>query len=331
MKKIVFTIKIGIPILLFFSCKSSTSTSSTKVDTTNVNAKTTTTSGISQTQFPPNTYSLNGIPLSGADGMVRSFLGQKGSYDKAHPTCVWFSKDALQAMLTLLNQNGNSDGMRFYYARTLPSGDYTIVIMPTTNDGPDTTDPTPAPNQRNKHKDYPLTALPVLASSTNISTLYGQIGNVTPGKGAKLYRSTSPCGTASLCSNASIHYISCEDAYNMVSNIGGDEMNVTSEWFDKGVIQSLLNAITDPNGGIRVYYARHLKAYDPVDTVTKMHGFVLITTAPNLFGTQIDQYVCINVAPFAKYIKSKVKLTGGGTDNGEECPTNCSGTTWPPK
>ena len=159
----------------------------------------------------------------------------------------------------------------------------------------------------------------------------GELGAVTPKEGALLYQRNSPCPQGPDPCPPTPHYITCSKAYSMVNNYGIDEINASSEWFDKDIIQTLIKALKNQNGdGIRIYYAKQLLA-SPTDTAPR-HGFVLITTRLIDNNIHEDYFDCITLSLKNKANKNKFKkgfLFNGGTDNGEECPTNCSGVSWP--
>jgi len=75
--------------------------------------------------------------------------------------------------------------------------------------------------------------------------------------------------------------------------------------------------------GLRIYFAQCLK---PDKMRIRRHAFVLIKTN-NSTGTPVDDYFCFTLR--LKGPKKNSNEDKGGTDNGEECPTNCSGVTWP--
>ena len=272
-------------------------------------------------------FTLNGIQYDNAAAMVNSFLQNKGSYNTDSPTCIWFSQPVFNKMNSIVQNLAGSDGIRFYFAKTIPNGDYTVIAVTTLDGGPDPTDPTTGPTQRHIHNDYFLHYNP----NPTGAVLYGKLGDVTPIRGALLYRPTSspsPCPPGGDDCPDAPHYITCSKAYKMVNNFSSDEINATSEWFDKGIINSL-NATIPIGGGIRVYFARRLDVASQ-DTITR-HGFVIILTGPNPDDSSIQQdtFVCISLENITHYPFKYDLLRGGGTDNGEQCPTNCTGITWP--
>ena len=267
-------------------------------------------------------YTLNGLPLSTADSMVMRFSKDKSSYQKI-PTSVWFSKKAFQKMYSTIN-NSAFDGMRFYFARDA-SNAYTVVVVSTKDMGllyPGTDD------WRHIHQDTLQSMAP--APTQSGPEYYGVIGKNTPADGARLFETSSPCEKLDNC-KPNYHYITCAEAHEMTNceQIGPDKVNATSEWFDKGMIDTLIKFIPD-NGGIRLYFGKRSKrAFD--DTVAR-HGFVMIITKPMPSNIQRDTFMCINLNNYFnnKFInKKRHPFDGGGDDNGEQCPTNCKGIKLP--
>jgi hypothetical protein len=221
-------------------------------------------------------------------------------------------------MYTAVQATQGLDGVRLYFARTSKNGPYTIAAFATTDGGIDTVNPD---GYRHIHNDIFLTVNPFAAQA-------GRPSDPTkPAAGASLYGSAVPCVSDACPPNIQHqhHYINCESAWGLVySDRSGDEINSTSEWFDIGIIKALLANIKS-NGGLRVYVGRHPKAIAP-DTVAR-HGFVLIITEPDANNVQVDQFKCITITPH--YPDHEEFHTGGGADNGEQCPYACTGVTWP--
>lgn len=313
MKKLLFAISIAMVSLFAASCKQKDKTGADQNDSQATVVAAAKTAALTSKNY----YTLNGISFNSADAMVNSFLADTGSFGINFHTCVWFSKAAFQQMYNILSKDTGSDGIRFYFARTIPDGRYTVVAVATTDGGVDTTDHT---GQRHIHNDYFQHLKPVLTGTD----VFGQLGAISYRDGALLHNPAgSPCPANTPPCPQTIHYISCDTAYMMVNPKTTDPINATSEWFDKGIINDLITA-TPANGGIRLYFAKHLAPVAP-DTIAR-HGFVLIVTVKDPSSDiQVDTYNCIGLHPFYKH-----PLFGGGaTDNGEQCPTNCQGTTWP--
>ncbi|MDB5007799.1 MAG: hypothetical protein JWP45_2192 [Mucilaginibacter sp.] len=312
MKKLILLLII--PVLIYSSCKQSAGKKE--------NQTTTSALGIKTHAAQLRLFTLNGISLNEADDMVSNFLQNKGSYTDSVPTSIWFSKGVFLQMYNNLVKNPQSDGIRFYFAQTVPNDKYTVVAVSTMDGG---LDPKDSSKTRHIHNDY-------YQHDNGGMNMKGILGVVTPQEGALLYTpaaSPSPCPSGSDPCPVAPHYITCSIAYKMVNYFGSDPINATSEWFDKGIINDLNNALTSQNGdGIRIYYARHLKpdGAAPSDTVHR-HGVVLITTAAMPNNIHQDRFECISLHPL--YGNKKRDSFVGGTDNGEECPTNCSGITWP--
>jgi len=249
--------------------------------------------------------------------MVNLFIKDPGSYTDTSQTCVWFTKAALDSMYSVLLRN-KADGVRFYFARTVEDHKYTIIAISTKDGGPDT-----SKKSRNGriHADF-------FESDSLSVDAKGKLGLVTPQLGALLYSKTSPCAAIPDTCPKLFHYITCDKAYKMVNYYGSDVINATSSWYDIYLIEALVKSLKKYNGdGLRIYFARHLEIHKntPADTIHR-HGFALITTA-KASNIHTDYYGCLDSIPSAK--NPQHYLTGGAADEGEECPTNCNGVTWP--
>ncbi|MFI5136447.1 MAG: hypothetical protein ACHQIM_01385 [Sphingobacteriales bacterium] len=307
MKKSVLAISTTFIILVSVACNQKGKQTGNPADSAKANA------GVLAAP-PPNSFTLNAIPGDTADAMVKKFTLDPGHYDPDHHTCIWFSKAALRQMDSVLNTTANSDGIRFYFARELSGGSYTTVAVSTLDGGVN-----PGDSTKHIHKDYFQTSNP----SGGIP-MAGKLGDTTPAQGALLYSPHSPCKTADTCKEKAQHYISCSKAYRMVyTNCKpSDSINAKAEWFDKGVIKDLITAI--PNGGgLRLYFAKHSEAAAG-DKVPRTAFVLMVTQSVN--GIQTDEFVCLPIHPI---YKQHHLLGGGGTDNGEMCPVNCTGVTLP--
>lgn len=260
-------------------------------------------------------YTLNGIPYSDANKMIQSFTGDMSMKDEA--TSILFTDTTFHSMDSLLNADG-ADGLRIYFAKDTTSKSNTVVIVSTFDGGI-------AANDTNHiHRDYFQYNEPYLSTSTAKRTR-GIPSYGTKVDGALLF--TDPkCSPKDTCKSA-YHYITCTKAQGMVKAFTSQsvttKINANSEWFDIGIINDLDTLLQKtPKSGLRIYFAKHL---DKDSQGVYRDGFVLITTQNNS-GTQTDNYICLPVHP--KY-RNPFGGTGGGTDNGEQCPTNCSGSTWP--
>ncbi|MFI5159377.1 MAG: hypothetical protein ACHQF4_10965 [Sphingobacteriales bacterium] len=300
MKKLLLipTVVLALIILTSASCrqKANQNDAQTKENTKAAN------SALTPLTPPPNTFTLDGTSSQDADDMIKAFINNsgEGSYNQTNRACVLFSKTELQEMCKTLSTEG--DGIRLYFAKDASS--YTVIAVSTKDGGVDKKHP-----HRHFHNDYFQATKP-----------FGELGNIGDpnDKGAKLYAAVTPCDGSDNCPGKNPHYISCATAYTMVNNYNSDPINATSEWFDKAIINDLISLIPT-NGGIRIYYGKHLSGteYDS----TPRDGVVIIVTQPNLQ----DYFVCLPIHPTYKVFHP---LIGGGTDNGEECPTNCTINPW---
>ncbi|TWJ01476.1 hypothetical protein JN11_01627 [Mucilaginibacter frigoritolerans] len=260
-----------------------------------------------------NSYTLNGIPFKKANKMVNLFIKDPGSYTDTSQTCVWFTAAALDSMYQTLLRT-NADGIRFYFARTIENHKYTVVAVSTKYGGIDSV------TKRKIHADF------FEVDTINVDAK-GKLGLTTPAQGALLYSKISPCpSTPDTCPKL-FHYITCNEGYKMVNYYGSDPINVTSSWYEITLIEALVKSLKTYHGdGLRIYYARHLNPHrvTPTDTIHR-HGFALITTAATN-KIHVDYYGCLDSIPVPGHPH---RFFTGGADNGEECPTNCNGITWP--
>ncbi len=311
MKKLVFGI---IVIMMVAAC-----TSNNKKNTSDSSD----TKGFAPEKKAAITYTLNGLSYASADSMVHAFINYKGTY-KA-PTCFWFNKTDFQKMDSII-QNKDYDGLRVYFSRvgTDDYNKFALVIVATKDSGEIS-----GAKGRHEHKDFFFTS--------NIAAgVKGELDTDGVKKGsALLYGGQSPCNPSNNCTSITNndHYVPCGTARTMVQKMNGDEINASSEWFDKGIIHQL-SAKINAGGGIRIYFVRHLKEA-PGDN-QKRHGFLFVLTEKDTNGNQTDDYKCFTLQPYTKYLKTRRSGTmagdggdGGGTDNGEECPNACEGVTWP--
>ena len=298
MKKFVLLL-IG-AVLIYASCKQGGSNQTATADA-------------SVSKIDSNSYTLNGIPFRKANKMVNLFIKDPGSYTDTSQTCVWFTAAALDSMYQTLLRT-KADGIRFYFARTVENHKYTVVAVSTKFAGLDSV------TKRKIHADF------FEMDTINIDAK-GKLGLITPAQGALLYSKTSPCpSTPDTCPKI-FHYITCNEGYKMVNYYGSDPINATSSWYEITLIEALVKSLKTNHGdGLRIYYARHLKTggISPTDTIHR-HGFALITTAATN-QIHVDYYGCLDSIPVPNHPH---RFYVGGADNGEECPNNCNGVTWP--
>ncbi|MBS1533136.1 MAG: hypothetical protein JSU01_22745 [Bacteroidetes bacterium] len=274
---------------------------------------------------PVQGYTLNNIPIASADAMIGYFQQNRGVYDNTKPTSIWFSEAELNGMLSVMGKY--ADGIRFYFGKTTPDGQGQYVIIPisTVDVGPD---PKDATGKRHIHSDYYQYQLIYTTDQTPVPVA-GRMRYDNDSGGAAFYTTViNPCTTPGTCVSQNDHYIDCNTALTMVRHYGSDQINANSEWFDRGIIKQLADSIKSKKGsGLRIYFARQINpdgSQNP-DTIHR-HGFVMIPTSVN-GSVNKDYYDCFTLQPIYKIVNPKGG--GGGTDNGEECPTNCSGGTLP--
>ncbi|RYU89371.1 hypothetical protein EWM62_13660 [Mucilaginibacter terrigena] len=240
----------------------------------------------------PELITLNGVPLATADTFVSNFINKPSVYKS--PTSIWFSKAYVDSLKALLYKEG-ADGFRIYFA-TYPNG-HNVIITSTRETGvPDT------------HQDY------FEHSSKFLKTADARgVVDYTGRKGATLYDPALKCPGTDNCNATYTHYLKCDEAAARVKNFTNDKFLTTSEWFDIEVLDNLSKELNGNSSadGIRIYYARN------TNPTKNTHGFVITTTKPSgtNSSTHDDYYTCT----------TKFR----DLDNGEQCPNNCNGVTWP--
>ncbi|MFD0766488.1 hypothetical protein ACFQZI_16625 [Mucilaginibacter lutimaris] len=282
---------LGCIPLLLAACKGKTNK-----DAPDSNAESTAsaTAKVSTTRTAlPTLITLNGILLNDADRLVMDFISNSSIYKS--PTNIWFSKNYLTKLKQLLEKEG-ADGIRIYFAKF--NNGHNIILASTRKTG-----------ERDTHRDYFEHTDPFLQTAEAKGVV-----DYTGKYGATLYDPNMKCPDDDNCNISYNHYLKCSEAGERVRNFTNDKIATTSEWFDIGLLSHLMNeletnAVAD---GIRIYYARKIDA-------DKTHGFVIVTTRPSAANKNIheDYYTCSS--PIIR------------VDNGEQCPTNCNGVTWPPQ
>ncbi|MES2267669.1 MAG: hypothetical protein V4520_12970 [Bacteroidota bacterium] len=240
----------------------------------------------------PQLITLNGVKLADADTYVSDFINKASIYKS--PTSIWFSKAYLNKIKLILAKEG-ADGIRIYFAK-FPNGHNIIVVSTRKSPEPDT------------HQDY-FEHQDAFLSTADAKGLVDYTGK----NGATLYDPTMKCPTNDNCNASYEHYLNCNEASDRVRNFSTDKFVTTSEWFDIGLLDNIVNELdnTAEADGIRIYYARNKNA------AKNTHGFVLVTTkkSPTNINAHDDYYTC----------SSRIR----DLDNGEQCPLSCNGVTWP--
>jgi len=254
--------------------------------------------------------SLNGISYLTADSMVNKFKSDSMSSDAK--TAVWLSKAWVDNVDSILNVEG-ADGFRIYFAKTIAKNNFdknAVVIVSTRDDGPGATP------SGGIHLDYFGHTSPFFLSNASKDTQ--EYSNIP---GATLYNKNTDC--TGDCILGPINNISCANAAIAVKQFVKGYIDTKSEWFPIDLLNGLKNELDNDNSiktdGIRIYFALHSAQTNPGKA--GMHAFIIITTriitdpATNKTIPRADYYSCL--VPFHGY------------DNGEQCPTNCTGATLP--
>jgi len=287
---------------------------------------------------------LNGYSLDQANVMVNAKIANAGAYTKISRSNIWFSKAIISDIDNMLDQekaelskytNSPTDGLRIYFARD--GNGYNIILVATRSQGVDA-------NGKPIHQDYFRHNASFLVSAD----AKGYVDHGSAGSGALAYSDLYPSYSCNTKDNCSVtgdkdHYINCADAINWINNYGtdaNDSIGEGSEWFDLTLIDYLNNELKQQSNsdGLRIYLARDS---------SNSHRFILVTTITDSNGNQrVDNYNCLasshqeqiktqknrNQLFYQQYkqlLKNLPPNPYDPNDNGEECPTNCSGITWP--
>ncbi len=303
MKKLLLVIGVALIGLLFFSCKQNEKNKTMDSPKENKPNR-----GILQGK---KDITLNGIDAITAQTMITHFAMNRDDDKKPRLTSVWFSKQTIHSIDSLLcaekKSGKNTDGLRIYFASDpsiiKPQLNYIIALVSTY------TDSNTYPNNPNRstHRDYYDHDAIFLNSTTGDITYDGK------DSGALLYSSSPPCPVPdnNPCYFAPQHFITCHDANKWVRNYGKSKINTFSEWFELDLINQLdagLQNIANNLDGLRIYLAKA----DNISTYKdhkNRHLFIIVPTT-NKNKVHQDYYGCIEV----HYIN----------DNGQLCPYNCN-------
>jgi hypothetical protein len=272
---------------------------------------------------------LNGYTVDDANKMVNAYLEQPGMYSSTNETNVWFSKAIINSIDTMLHSEirrdttainksilSIPDGIRIYFAKDFNGGN--VIVVSTCSQRHAAADNTPY-----IHHDY-FTHRGLFLSSSDAQSIVDH-GSMKGTSYTDTYIQACP-GTACITNNG--HFLPCADTKAWIRNYDATAQTdtVTSEWFDLKLID-LINTELQNNAnadGLRIYYASKVKS------TTYKHCFIIInTTVVNgglaKGGYSIDDYSC----PPQTEDFINISKTMTSNDNGEQCPTNCSGVTWP--
>ncbi|HVS94360.1 MAG TPA: hypothetical protein VHE59_20120 [Mucilaginibacter sp.] len=284
---------------------------------------------------------LNGVDEKTALLMIKHFNAIKANDKHPKSASIWFNKDILHGIVTLLKAErayaishprrgatdkriGVTDGFRIYFACDSSANSYplstSILIVATKDSGKS---PIVCRSGRLHHDYY----------NHSISTGLFQLGNINGsicyGKGQctgnKLYKLCIPCSDDPTCPSLP-HGITTLTARKMVKRFiyHPHAINTESEWFDIGVLEAIdTNKLYD---GFRIYFSTHLK--DKKDTSDSLKdSFVIVPTKFNQAkGIDEDKFNCETAAWYLKFYRHEYPfaVTGPGQDNGELCPNSCN-------
>jgi hypothetical protein len=279
--------------------------------------------------FPPNALSLNGVdfnppplPAISANQMIINFVDDNTSSDAQ--TAIWISRDWIEkvaAFLTTEHTEVGADGIRIYFGKKSNAANKminTIVIVSTQKL---TSDPL-------EHTDYfshDVAFSSFLKLVKQNPQAYFQEDHSGNDKGALLYGLSSVCSSAFACVATTAENLDCQIAYAAVNNLKnrgvGQGVNTDSEWFPTKLLTDLAYEFSHQTtqnitpDGMRLYFAKK--------TDNHRHFFIGVPTQENgHYGENIpshlDNFDCYGTHSFF-----------GPTDNGEQCPNNCTGVSLP--
>lgn len=287
-----------------------------------------------------NNCTLNGVAETTALSMIGAFKDNEGKDISSKAVSVWFNKDQLYSIDTLLQKEAKTkgtDGIRFYLACNAPATGVTkidaSIFMVSTRQRKSPPDPNGGGSSHIDYYDHN-------AAFLNSGQL-GAAGNGANVPGAELYYPTGCISDD--CAGPGVHYIDCVTSHTWVQNRLGikDTINTYSEWFNLCWLHSLFQAIYNANSGkhlngLRIYLALGQVPQD----ITKPRDIFLLAPTYDSAGTPTDYYKCLedytDLCDSAKIRPSlrspKVPLAERKThpfwmtayDKGELCPNNCN-------
>jgi len=292
---------------------------------------------------------LNGYSESQANSLVTYCYGTVDN--SPVNTQVWFSRKVIEHWYDLLQADSitkkiNSDGIRFYITRRLLSDsnkkhyNNAIVVVSTFYAG----DTVKKGVITFKHQDYFDHVN--IASPLDKKELQGCVTHYSDSTQGALLYNTCNCDIKTPCIIASDHTIPRSQAEQMVQHFRriiifrNGSINSRAEWFDKGMFKHLINEWKGDTSidGVRIYFSRGMKKYSTVtpDSTIGKSKFVMVTTRhykiPNTNNyIHKDYFDCTHGIETGQLMETKRKKgkTGGVYDDGELCPTNCTGATLP--
>lgn len=292
MKKSIYSILL---FLIFSACGNQASNNANSSDTSN---------GLMPAHA--DLVTLNGYTFAEAETMVKQFLNESHSAEKQ--TSIWFSKNYIDSLDVILPKEG-ADGFRIYFAR---KGERNALVIVSTRQSK-----AASKNSVANHKDYFDHKSSFFQPGNNPNTI-GISENGVPE--ARLHAAIDKDCSNLPCNNSG-NTISCEQGHKWVSQFRPDTVTTKNIWYPIELLHSwkqeldkaVLNGLK--GDGIRIYFAKN----------DKNNSLLVFTTTRENKKKRTDFYDCAT---------NMAQKDGGGnngfvTDNGEECPNNCNGITWP--
>jgi hypothetical protein len=280
--------------------------------------------------------SLNGYQVADVQNMIAPFKTVNSQPPQI--TNVWFSKDIVNNMVALLQQERKqrhtqglslTDGIRIYIAYD-NTGKETIVVVSTY----DTGQKNPNAND-NYHEDYyehsSMAALFNMKDQNgNPLVITGSVCDNNCNNGASLYTpctTANPCPPDQTCDSTYPHYLTQSQCNQMVQNYMGKthNINTTAEWYDLDMITAFTkeSAKIQNYDGIRIYFSTHPN--DSKDADKNRDALVVVTTQSTTdLNIHTDYFNCsIGFSYYNRFPKYRTAHLEG-EDKGELCPDNCT-------
>lgn len=294
MKHFLFLIGLALIVL---SCNQRSTQSASQTADTMSNKKNIT--------VPTTNYmTINGYTKMEAGVMVKRFLNNKGIFNRAARTNIWFKKSYLDSLVLALDAEF-ADGIRVYFAKGSDEK-LNIVIVSTKSKK--------LPNDSIIHQDY------FDHTSNFLPKAKGEVDHGKKNFGTRLYEIKNIFELPDRCNPKGVHYVDYSTALKWTKNDAiersNDTINTKSEWFDIGLLHIVKNDLEmkKHGDGIRIYYVRKTE----LDKNEYRHHLLIITTKSKKGdkSKHIDYFNC--TSSLHEY---------NASDNGEQCESNCTGTT----
>jgi len=248
-----------------------------------------------------DSVTLNGYTFAEATSMVKEF--RRNPVSSNARTSIWFTKEYIDSLSKILPDE-NVDGFRIYFAKK--NGKNAIVMVATKDSTVNNPDGTTSIIHQDNFE------LKSAFFKTGGRVEIGDIKHDEALAGIAI-ASVAEC-TETPC-NKSLNSISCKQGKKWVNQFKKEGINIRNLWYSIDLIHNWkaeLDAAVRKGAkgdGIRIYFAKKDKGNTTL---------VMVTTRDN-GAKRSDYYNCYN--------DDKKKILDV-SDNGEECPVMCHGSTW---